>query len=110
MERIRRDRQVNRAQPRFKRGVREGTAGRFEQHPARGAILHLSRFCSLRRFISASSIVTSAGLVRAQTLPRPTSEVSDLADVLTSATRDDLESLLTTLEKDTGAVAGPRVY
>jgi uncharacterized membrane protein YgcG len=47
---------------------------------------------------------------RAQTLPRPTSKVSDLAGVLTPAARADLESLLTTLEKKPELPLAPRVY
>jgi uncharacterized protein len=49
------------------------------------------------------SLVASAALADAQTLPKPTSKVSDFAGVLTPAARADLESLLTTLEKDTTA-------
>ncbi|MEO5819236.1 MAG: TPM domain-containing protein [Vicinamibacteraceae bacterium] len=49
------------------------------------------------------SMVASAALADAQTLPKPTSKVSDSASVLTPAARADLESLLKTLEKDTTA-------
>jgi uncharacterized protein len=49
------------------------------------------------------SLVASAALADAQTLPKPAGKVSDSAGVLTPAARADLESLLTTLEKDTRA-------
>ena len=49
------------------------------------------------------SLVASAAPADAQTLPKPTSKVSDFAGVLTPAARADLESLLTTLEQDTTA-------
>jgi uncharacterized protein len=49
------------------------------------------------------SLVASAMLADAQTLPKPASKVSDFAGVLTPDARADLESLLTTLEKDTTA-------
>lgn len=47
--------------------------------------------------------IASAAPVPAQTLPKPTGRVSDAAGLLAPATRDTLESLLTTLEKDTSA-------
>lgn len=67
---------------------------------------HLRRTCVRRPSISALvvwALVASASLTDAQTLPKPTSKVNDFAGVLTSAARADLESLLTTLEKDTTA-------
>ena len=61
----------------------------------------------MRRLSAAAlvlwSLVASAALADAQTLPRPTSKVSDFAGLLTPAARADLEALLTTLEKDTTA-------
>ena len=51
----------------------------------------------------ARRLVARAALADAQTLPKPTSKVSDFAGVLTPTARADLESLLTTLEKDTTA-------
>ena len=47
--------------------------------------------------------LASVALAGAQTLPRPTSKVNDVAGVLTPAARATLESLLTQLEKDTSA-------
>ena len=51
----------------------------------------------------ARRVVARAALADAQTLPRPTSKVGDFAGVLTPTARAELESLLTTLEKDTTA-------
>ena len=49
------------------------------------------------------SPVASAALADAQTLPKPTGKVNDFANILTPGAHADLESLLTTLEKDTTA-------
>ena len=49
------------------------------------------------------SLVASVALADAQTLPKPAGKVSDSAGILTPAARADLESLLTTLERDTTA-------
>jgi len=52
---------------------------------------------------SLVALVARAALADAQTLPRPTNKVGDFAGVLTPAARAELQSLLTTLEKDTTA-------
>jgi len=52
---------------------------------------------------SLVAVVARAALADAQTLPRPTGKVGDFAGVLTPTARTDLQSLLTTLEKDTTA-------
>ena len=52
---------------------------------------------------SLVAVVARAALADAQTLPRPTSKVGDFAGVLTPTARAELQSLLTTLERDTTA-------
>ncbi len=49
------------------------------------------------------SIVAIAALAQAQTLPKPAGKVGDAAGVLTAESRATLESLLATLQQDTGA-------
>jgi uncharacterized protein len=52
---------------------------------------------------SVVAFVAGAALADAQTLPKPTRKVGDFAGVLTPNARAELQSLLTTLEKDTTA-------
>jgi uncharacterized protein len=50
-----------------------------------------------------AALIAVAALADAQTLPNPTRKVGDCAGVLTPTARTELQSLLTTLEKDTTA-------